>query len=107
MRPRHALAFVPPLRRFRCTVHVRTLTVLSIRAREQEFDRTMDFIKDTIKTYKQMVAKDNVFVQDGGVLAQIKRAPIGVMLNLGPFNYVRRLCTACERAHMRATGTCD
>ena len=25
--------------------------------------------------------------QDGGVLAQIKRAPIGVMLNLGPFNY--------------------
>ena len=57
--------------------------------RPQEFDRTMDFIKDTVKTYKAMVAADNAFVQDGGVLAQIKRAPIGVMLNLGPFNYVR------------------
>ena len=53
----------------------------------KEFDRTMDFIKDTVKTYKAMVASDNVFVQEGGVLAQIKRAPIGVMLNLGPFNY--------------------
>ena len=53
----------------------------------KEFDRTMDFIKDTIKTYKAMISADNAFVQDGGVLAQIKRAPIGVMLNLGPFNY--------------------
>ena len=25
--------------------------------------------------------------KEGGVLAQIRRAPIGVMLNLGPFNY--------------------
>ena len=37
----------------------------------------MDFIRDTIKTYKAMLQADNAFVQDGGVLAQIKRAPIG------------------------------
>ena len=53
----------------------------------KEFDRTMDFIAETIKTYKAMLASDTPFVHEGGVLAQIKRAPIGVMLNLGPFNY--------------------
>ena len=53
----------------------------------KEFDRTMDFISDLIKTYKAMLDKDNKFLQEGGVLAQIKRGPIGVMLNLGPFNY--------------------
>ena len=53
----------------------------------KEFDRTMDFIAETIKTYKAMLAADTPFVHEGGVLAQIKRAPIGVMLNLGPFNY--------------------
>merc|ERR1719326_1002181 len=53
----------------------------------KEFDRTMDYIKDTIKVYKAQLAADNAFLQEGGVCAQIKRAPIGVMLNLGPFNY--------------------
>ena len=37
--------------------------------------------------YKAQLAADNVFLQEGGVCAQVKRAPIGVMLNLGPFNY--------------------
>jgi len=53
----------------------------------KEFDRTMEFIRDVIKTYKELCAASNVFVQEGGVLAQVKRGPIGVMLNLGPFNY--------------------
>jgi len=53
----------------------------------KEFDRTMAFIADTIKTYKAMLKEDNSFAQVEGALAQIKRSPIGVMLNLGPFNY--------------------
>jgi len=53
----------------------------------KEFDRTMDFIADLIKTYKGMLESGNKFIQEGGVLAQVKRGPIGVMLNLGPFNY--------------------
>lgn len=53
----------------------------------KEFDRTMDYIRDTISTLKGMLKAENAFIQEGGVLAQIKRAPIGVMLNLGPFNY--------------------
>merc|ERR1719424_131333 len=53
----------------------------------KEFDRTMDYIRDTLKTYKGMLESGNKFIQEGGVLAQVKRGPIGVMLNLGPFNY--------------------
>ena len=53
----------------------------------KEFDRTMDYIAATITTLKSMLKQDNAFVQQGGVLAQIRRGPLGVMLNLGPFNY--------------------
>ena len=53
----------------------------------KEFDRTMDYIKDTISTYKTMLSHERSFIHEAGVLAQIKRAPIGIMLNLGPFNY--------------------
>ena len=53
----------------------------------KEFDRTMDYIRDTLKVYRATNAADSKIVSEGGVVAQIKRAPIGVMLNLGPFNY--------------------
>ena len=53
----------------------------------KEFDRTMDYIRDTLKVYRATNAADSKMVSEGGVVAQIKRAPIGVMLNLGPFNY--------------------
>ena len=53
----------------------------------KEFDRTMDYIAETLKIYKATNAKDATVVREGGVCAQIRRAPIGVMLNLGPFNY--------------------
>lgn len=53
----------------------------------KEFDRTMDYIRDTVNVYRTMNATDAKIVREGGVCAQIRRAPIGVMLNLGPFNY--------------------
>jgi len=53
----------------------------------KEFDRTMDYIRDTLSIYRATNAADAKVVKEGGVCAQIKRAPIGVMLNLGPFNY--------------------
>ena len=40
----------------------------------KEFDRTMDFVRDVIKTYKAMLDKDNKFIQDSGVIAQVKRS---------------------------------
>ena len=43
----------------------------------------MDFIAGVIKEYKNMLRADNQFIQLDGVLAQCKRGPLGVMLNLG------------------------
>jgi len=53
----------------------------------KEFDRTMEYIQDTLKIYRDTNAADSKVIHSGGVAAQIKRAPVGVMLNLGPFNY--------------------
>ena len=50
-------------------------------------DRTIAYMKDTIKEMKSLHNKESTFVADGGVLAQVRRAPIGVVLCLGPFNY--------------------
>ena len=53
----------------------------------KEFHGTMEYIGDTLKVYRATNQADAKVVKEGGVVAQIKRAPIGVMLNLGPFNY--------------------
>ena len=45
----------------------------------KEFDRTMAYILDTVSNYKAMLKADNAFVQTGGIIAQIKRAPLGVI----------------------------
>jgi len=54
---------------------------------EKEFDRTIDYINNTIKAYKDLRNAENTCLNEGGVIAQVRRAPLGVMLNLGPFNY--------------------
>ena len=54
---------------------------------EKEFDRTMDYIAATIAAVKKMRGDDAALLDEGGILAQHHRNPIGVMLNLGPFNY--------------------
>jgi glyceraldehyde-3-phosphate dehydrogenase (NADP+) len=53
-----------------------------------EFDRTMDFIDSTIKAFKEMDGYgENIWRNVKGVMARIRRAAIGIMLCLGPFNY--------------------
>ena len=54
---------------------------------EKEFDRTIDYIVATIKAAKDLRNSEHTFTNEGGIIAQIRRAPLGVMLNLGPFNY--------------------
>ena len=54
---------------------------------EKEFDRTMDYIAATIDAVRKMRSEDKTLLNEAGVMAQHHRAPIGVMLNLGPFNY--------------------
>lgn len=56
-------------------------------AAEAEFDRTLDYIADTIDAVKEQDRTGSRFVTDGGILAQIRRAPLGVVLCMGPYNY--------------------
>jgi len=54
---------------------------------EKEFDRTVDYIRDTIGALKDLDRVSSRFVIEEGVIGQIRRAPLGVVLCMGPFNY--------------------
>ncbi len=54
---------------------------------EKEFDRTCDYIVDTIKTLKDLDRNSAKLVDEQGFMAQIRRVPLGVALCMGPFNY--------------------
>lgn len=54
---------------------------------EKEFDRTVEYINDTISAMKDLDRDASRFVIKQGIIAQIKRAPLGVVLCMGPFNY--------------------
>lgn len=54
---------------------------------EKEFDRTVDYIYDTIEDYKNMDRNSARFEKNGGIHAHIRRGPLGVVLCLGPYNY--------------------
>lgn len=54
---------------------------------EKEFDRTCDYIVDTINALKDLDRNSARFVQEQGIMAQIRRVPFGVSLCMGPYNY--------------------
>ncbi len=54
---------------------------------EKEFDRTVEYVVDTIEALKELDRQGGRFSQAQGVLAQIRRAPLGPTLCMGPFNY--------------------
>lgn len=54
---------------------------------EKEFDRTCDYIVDTIQELKELDRRSSRFVLEQGTLAQIRRVPLGVALCMGPYNY--------------------
>ncbi|MFN8438884.1 MAG: NADP-dependent glyceraldehyde-3-phosphate dehydrogenase [Cytophagales bacterium] len=53
----------------------------------KEFDRTVEYIFNTIDELKKMDRDASRFVIDSGIIGQIRRAPLGVVLCMGPFNY--------------------
>ena len=53
----------------------------------KEFDRTVEYINDTIEEYKVIDRKGATFQNKSGVRALIRRGPLGVVLCLGPYNY--------------------
>jgi glyceraldehyde-3-phosphate dehydrogenase (NADP+) len=54
---------------------------------EKEFDRTCDYISDTIKAYKELDRNSAKLIEDQGFMGQIRRVPLGVSLCMGPYNY--------------------
>lgn len=59
----------------------------TLRDSEKEFDRTCDYIVDTIKAYKDLDRNSAKLVEEQGFMAQIRRVPLGVALCMGPYNY--------------------
>jgi glyceraldehyde-3-phosphate dehydrogenase (NADP+) len=53
----------------------------------KEFDRTVEYIQRTIDALKDLDRTNSRFAFDSGIMAQIRRSPLGVCLSMGPFNY--------------------
>ena len=54
---------------------------------EKEFDRTVEYIYATIEALKDVDRDSSRFTIEQGIVAQIRRSPLGVVLCMGPFNY--------------------
>ena len=53
----------------------------------KEFDRTVKYIYDTIDALKNMDRNSSRFRIEEGIIGQIRRSSLGVVLSMGPFNY--------------------
>lgn len=53
----------------------------------KEFERTIEYINATIDALKDIDRKSAGFTIEQGIVAQIRRSPLGVVLCMGPFNY--------------------
>ena len=54
---------------------------------QKEVDRTIKYVEDTMEELKKLENKQSTFINDSGIITQIRRAPLGVVMCLGPFNY--------------------
>ncbi len=54
---------------------------------EKEFDRTVDYIRDTIQALKELDRNSSRFLIEQGIIGQVRRSPLGVVLCMGPYNY--------------------
>jgi glyceraldehyde-3-phosphate dehydrogenase (NADP+) len=59
----------------------------SLKDSEKEFDRTIEYVRDTIDALKDLDRASSRFTIQQGIIGQIRRAPLGVVLCMGPFNY--------------------
>ncbi|RYE14997.1 MAG: NADP-dependent glyceraldehyde-3-phosphate dehydrogenase [Sphingobacteriales bacterium] len=53
----------------------------------KEFDRTVEYMVATIEALKDIDRQGSRFEIEEGVVAQVRRSPLGVVLCMGPFNY--------------------
>lgn len=61
-------------------------TAKPLKDSEKEFDRTVDYIYQTIAEVRKQENR-SAFEVTQGVIGKIKKRPIGVVLCMGPFNY--------------------
>lgn len=54
---------------------------------EKEFDRTVDYMRQTIAALKDLDNDNSRFTIVEGTIGQIRRTPLGVVLCMGPYNY--------------------
>lgn len=54
---------------------------------EKEFDRTVQYIYDTMEELKDVNRENAQLQKEEGIYAQIRRSPLGVALCMGPYNY--------------------
>jgi glyceraldehyde-3-phosphate dehydrogenase (NADP+) len=54
---------------------------------EKEFDRTIDYILDTVEALKELDRSSSKFIISQDIYAQVRRSPLGVVLCMGPYNY--------------------
>ncbi|BCS53120.1 NADP-dependent glyceraldehyde-3-phosphate dehydrogenase [Geobacter sp. SVR] len=59
----------------------------SLAESRKEFDRTLEYIADTIDALKELDRASSRFVIAQGIIGQVRRAPLGVTLSMGPYNY--------------------
>jgi glyceraldehyde-3-phosphate dehydrogenase (NADP+) len=53
----------------------------------KEFERTVEYIYATIDALKSIDRQSSKFEIEQGIIAQVRRSPLGVVLCMGPFNY--------------------
>lgn len=85
----HVEAFLTRMREQRAAVVKLLMWEIgkNLKDSEKEFDRTCDYIVDTIEALKALDRRSSRFELEQGTLGQIRRVPLGVALCMGPYNY--------------------
>ncbi|MCG8411789.1 MAG: NADP-dependent glyceraldehyde-3-phosphate dehydrogenase [Bacteroidales bacterium] len=85
----HMYTFVAEMKKKRTEVVTLLMWEIgkSLKDSEKEFDRTVKYIIDTIDELKNLDRDSSKFKIEEGIIAQIRRSPLGVVLCMGPYNY--------------------
>lgn len=88
-RIQHMTAFVKRMQAVRAEVVKWLMWEIgkSLKDSEKEFDRTVEYIIDTVEALKNLDRESSRLRKEQGIYAQIRRGPLGVVLCMGPYNY--------------------
>ena len=59
----------------------------SLREAQAELERALAYVRDTLEALKELDRVSSRFVIQQGIIGQIRRAPLGVVLCMGPYNF--------------------